>query len=200
MKVSKEQAAANRERILTEAARLIRERGIAGAGVDALVGAAGLTHGSLYSQFGSKDRLAAEALAHALDASSATLAGNDTLAKYVNEYLSKAHRKRVGEGCALAALASEMPRQSDAARESFTAGVKAMVDRLARLLADRPGSKSEALAMVATLVGGLILARGVNDPALSDRILAACRVSLLPRRLTSPALRAGEVEARKRRG
>ena len=67
MRVSKEKAAENRERILTEAARLFREHGLSGVGVDALTDAAGLTHGSLYSQFGSKDRLAAEALSHALD-------------------------------------------------------------------------------------------------------------------------------------
>ncbi|MFX8418063.1 helix-turn-helix domain-containing protein, partial [Acinetobacter baumannii] len=62
MRVSKEQAAANRERILKAAARLMRERGISGVGVDAVTEAAGLTHGSLYSQFGSKERLAAEAV------------------------------------------------------------------------------------------------------------------------------------------
>ena len=61
MRVSKEKAAENRERILTEAARLFREHGLSGVGVDALTDAAGLTHGSLYSQFGSKERLAAEA-------------------------------------------------------------------------------------------------------------------------------------------
>ena len=59
MRVSKEQAAQNRARILAEAARLFRERGLSGVGVDALTEAAGLTHGSLYSQFGSKERLAA---------------------------------------------------------------------------------------------------------------------------------------------
>ena len=65
MRVSKEKAAENRERILTEAAWLFREHGLSGVGVDALTNAAGLTHGSLYSQFGSKERLAAEALNHA---------------------------------------------------------------------------------------------------------------------------------------
>ena len=65
MRVSKEKAGENRERILTEAARLFREHGLSGIGVDALTDAAGLTHGSLYSQFGSKERLAAAALSHA---------------------------------------------------------------------------------------------------------------------------------------
>ena len=179
LKVSKRQTAANRARIVNEAAKMIRQRGIAGSGVDALAGAAGLTHGSLYSLFGSKDHLAAEALAHAIDASGGKLARYATLAAYVNDYLSKAHKDRVGDGCPLAALASEMPRESVPSRDAFTSGVKAMADRLRRLVADRPNPKTEALAIAATLVGGLILARGVNDPELSDRILAASRATLL---------------------
>ena len=42
MRVTKEKAAENRERILKAASRLIRERGISGAGVDALTEAAGI--------------------------------------------------------------------------------------------------------------------------------------------------------------
>src|SRR4029453_19471616 len=68
VRVSKEKAAENRERILLAAARLMRERGISGAGVDALTEAAGMTHGSLYSQFGSKERLLEEAGGHPLKA------------------------------------------------------------------------------------------------------------------------------------
>jgi AcrR family transcriptional regulator len=74
MRVSKEEAAENRERIVIAAAALMRERGISGAGVDALTEAAGLTHGSIYSQFGSKDVLAAEALRFALAKNSAIIA------------------------------------------------------------------------------------------------------------------------------
>src|SRR4029453_742474 len=59
MRVTKEKAAENRARILAAAARLFRERGLSGVGVDALGEAAGMTHGSLYSQFGSKEGLPA---------------------------------------------------------------------------------------------------------------------------------------------
>ena len=68
MRVTKEKAADNREKILQAASRLIRERGISGAGVDALTDAAGMTHGSLYSQFGSKEHLVEEAVTYALAA------------------------------------------------------------------------------------------------------------------------------------
>src|SRR3954449_4692992 len=114
MRVSKEKAAENRELILAGAARLFRQYGLSGVGVDALTDAAGLTHGSLYSQFGSKERLAAEALNHALSASSARMSDAATLDDYVVRYLSPDHRERRGDGCVMAALAGEIPRQGAA--------------------------------------------------------------------------------------
>jgi TetR/AcrR family transcriptional regulator, transcriptional repressor for nem operon len=109
MRVSRQKAAQNRERILAEAARLFREHGLSGVGVDALTEAAGLTHGSLYSQFGSKERLAAEAFGHALSTSSVRMNDAGTLEDYISRYLSSDHRERRGDGCVMAALAGEMP-------------------------------------------------------------------------------------------
>src|SRR5436190_23440307 len=120
MRVSKEQAAKNRERILEAASRLIRERGISSVGVDALTEAAGMTHGSLYSQFGSKERLVEEAVAHAISAKGQEVPEVFALNDYVSEYLSAEHRDMPGSGCPFAALACEMPRQSKGARERFT--------------------------------------------------------------------------------
>ena len=66
MRVSRVQAAQNRQKILTAATRLFRERGIGATGVDAITEGAGLTHGAVYSQFGSKEAIAAEAMREAL--------------------------------------------------------------------------------------------------------------------------------------
>lgn len=181
MRVSKEKAAENRERILTEAGRLFREHGFSGVGVDALTDAAGLTHGSLYSQFGSKEHLAAEALSHAESTSSAFLSDAGTLDEYVIRYLSEDHRKRRGDGCVVAALAGEIPRQGAEIRHSFTDVVHAVMKRIASLVPGRRKSEDEALAIVATMVGALTLARAVDDPGLSDRILAAARTRLMSR-------------------
>jgi TetR/AcrR family transcriptional repressor of nem operon len=184
MRVSKEQAAENRARILTETARMIREAGIAGVGVDALTKAAGLTHGSLYSQFGSKERLVAEALAQAIEASGQKTAreleaGGD-LATVVRRYLAPAHRDAPGTGCALAAIGPEATRQGGPIRRAFTRGVEGFAGRLAAVMPVRAAQSPEdaALATVAGLVGALILARAVDDPALSDRILAASAARL----------------------
>jgi TetR/AcrR family transcriptional regulator, transcriptional repressor for nem operon len=178
MRVSKEQAAKNREQILKAASRLMRERGISGVGVDALTEAAGMTHGSLYSQFGSKERLVEEAVAYAITAKGQEVPEAFALSDYVSEYLSAAHRDEPGSGCPFAALSCEMPRQSGGVRDCFTAGVRGMIG----LLSGRMGSglkprqrEEKALATAASLVGAVVLARAVNDPKLSDDILRATK-------------------------
>lgn len=181
MRVTKEKAAENRERILKAASQLFRERGIAGAGVDALAEAAGMTYGSLYSQFGSKERLVEEALHYALAVSGRTTAAAATFDRFVAGYLAAEHRDRVGQGCPLAALACEVPRQGAGVKAAFTAGLKSMIERLAsRMNPDlKPRQREEqALATAASLVGALVLARAVDDEELSSKILHATKRQL----------------------
>jgi TetR/AcrR family transcriptional repressor of nem operon len=156
----------------------MRERGISGVGVDALTEAAGMTHGSMYSQFGSKERLVEEAVAHAIAAKEQEVPEMFALGDYVSEYLSAAHRDAPGSGCPFAALCCEMPRQSRGVRERFTAGLRGMIGRLSDRMSSRKKQTQryeEALATVASLVGAVVLARAVNDPELSDDILRATR-------------------------
>ena len=181
MRVSKKQAAENRERMLKAAARLIRERGISRVGVDALTEAVGMTHGSLYSQFRCKERLVEEATAYAIAAKRQEVPAVFALSDYVSKYLSPTHRDGPGSGCALAALSGEMSRQSQAVRDRFTAGVRGMIG----LLSDRMGSglkqrqrEEKAIVTIASLVGALVLARAVNDRKLSDDILRVTKKKL----------------------
>jgi TetR/AcrR family transcriptional repressor of nem operon len=178
MRVTKQQAAANRERILEEAARLFRERGIASVGVDALAAAAGMTHGSLYSQFGSKERLAIEAMKHASAGNAARSAGARSLGEFAEGYLSARHRDAAGNGCVLAALGGEVRQHDGPVRETFTAALRRMAARIEALLPPGEARADAALGAVATLVGSLMLARAVDDPALSERLLAAGRRQL----------------------
>jgi TetR/AcrR family transcriptional regulator, transcriptional repressor for nem operon len=180
MKLTKEKIEENRERILDEAARLFRERGVRGVGVDALGEAAGLTHGSLYSQFGSKDGLLSEAVGRAFASFGAKFGAIKDFRAYVASYLSAEHRDNAGRGCVVAALGSEMPRQSPDTRRVFTDGVRRSMARVSALL---PGSAKQrredaALAALATLAGAMMLARSVDDPDLSNRILSAARAQL----------------------
>ena len=61
MRVSREQAAANRERIIDAAGALFRAKGFGGIGVADIMKAADLTHGGFYGHFASKDDLVAQA-------------------------------------------------------------------------------------------------------------------------------------------
>jgi TetR/AcrR family transcriptional repressor of nem operon len=184
MRVSKEKAAENRARILDAAARLFRERGVSGVGVDALMDAAGLTYGSLYSHFGSKDRLIADAVAQAFSSFGAKFGAIENLDTYVAEYLSGEHRDNPGSGCTVAAIGCEIPRQSKTVRQVFTAAAKRSMTRLSALLPARNvrTREDDALAMLATMSGAMMLARAVDDPEFSDRILAACRARLTKKR------------------
>ena len=93
MRVSRAQADENRERIIETAARLFREKGFDGIGLNDLMQAAGLTRGGFYGHFESKQDLAAMACKRALEANAATLSdeAHRDLSGFVDFYLSDAH-------------------------------------------------------------------------------------------------------------
>jgi TetR/AcrR family transcriptional regulator, transcriptional repressor for nem operon len=181
MKVSRAKAAENREAILTNAARLFREKGVPGVGVDALAEAAGMTHGSLYSQFGSKDKLLAESLEHGFARTGELATQIKSAAESIALYLTPGHRDNPGRGCFMAALGGDMPRQSVEVRKAFTKVVKGNTARLADKLAKGSSAQrqDQMLATVASMVGAMVLARAVDDREFSDRILSATRSKLL---------------------
>jgi len=179
MKVSKEQAAENRQRIIDTAAKLFREHGFEGIGVADLMKSAGLTHGGFYGHFKSKDDLMEQAAARAVDASMETWnhmiasAGEDALAAYVDFYTSPAHRDAPGAGCIMAALGAESARQAAPVRHTLTAGVQRLFEGLSRVVSGRTAAarREKAIVTFASLVGAMVLARAVDDNALSDEIL-----------------------------
>jgi TetR/AcrR family transcriptional repressor of nem operon len=182
MRVSKHVAAENRQRIIQTAARLFRERGLSNIGVDELAGAAGLSSGSLYNYFGSKDGLTVEAVDEAFADFARRMRGKQDLADYVAAYLSPDHRDDRGSACAVATLGCEVSGQSKAVRASFTQGIKQLVARMkVRLSPERPEGAGDDAAwmMMATMIGSMILARAIDDPLLSNQILAMGRVQVL---------------------
>lgn len=186
MKVSREQAARNRERILDAAAQLFRERGFEGIGVADLMKEAGLTHGGFYGHFSSKDALIAEASARALTRSLALWSNlaeresGDPLSAVAGAYLAITHRDNPGAGCLLAALGPDVSRQGPAVRRAATDHLRSAFDLLAKLVrgTSKAARRREAIGTYATLVGAMVMARAVDDRALSQEILNAARTSV----------------------
>jgi TetR/AcrR family transcriptional repressor of nem operon len=177
MRVSREQAAENRKRIVETAARMFREKGFEGVGVDAIMKGAGLTHGGFYGHFRSKHDLAAEAITRALERSAERQRRFTGLRDLVSDYLSERHRANRANGCAIAALGGEMARQGEDIRRGVTAYVRVQLDRFSQLLKGGTAAsrRKRAITTLAGIIGALMLARAVEDAALSDEILTAAR-------------------------
>lgn len=184
MRVSREQAAENRRRIVDEASRLFREGGIATTGVDAVMNAAGLTHGGFYTHFESKDKLAAEAcaqsLARSLEKWTALAGRKNPLKAIVEHYLSERHRDNPGEGCLIAALLTEASRSKPEVRQAITDGIKSLLGVLESKVSgrDKKARRANAVNLFTSLIGALAVARAVDDPVLSTEILSAASKAL----------------------
>jgi AcrR family transcriptional regulator len=167
------------ERILEAASRLFREHGIAAVGLAKIMAEAGLTVGTFYTHFKSKEALLREALLRSLDARhdelKQALHGAD-IEILVRAYLSPEHRDAAGTGCPIAALASEVARHPRATRHTFASHNAPILDVLAACLSSRQGKevgRADAAALLGLLAGTLQIARATPDRAESDAILEA---------------------------
>jgi TetR/AcrR family transcriptional regulator, transcriptional repressor for nem operon len=181
MRVSRTQAAENRQTVINAASRLFREHGFDGIGLKDLMEGAGLTQGAFYKQFASKEDLAAQASRRALESASrrwsaaAEANPKDPLGAVIAFYLSPEHREERMDGCPIVALGSDAARESSDVKASFEAGIKAHLEVLGRMVAEMNGNapKSKAMAILSTMVGALTLSRVVNDPDLARAFLDA---------------------------
>jgi len=177
------ETAEKRERILVEGARQFRERGFSGVSVNDVMHAAGLTHGPFYNHFPSKEALMAGCIDHASAKALADLDETGTESAdwkgYVEYYLSPEHRENAGQGCLIAALGSEIARQPGVTA-SLTRHVKSTVEKMAGHFpwGKKRDARAKSIRALSGMVGAMILARAVDDPALSEEILATVRSSL----------------------
>ncbi|CZW64695.1 TetR family transcriptional regulator [Enterobacter hormaechei] len=179
---------ASHERIVDVAARAIRRSGYDGTGVADIMKEAGLTHGAFYAHFASREAMLAEAADRAgaqsnaaTAAAAASVAPQQAMETLIRGYLSQAHQEATETGCPIAALVSEMPRQSPEVRRAATRHIKGAIDLIAQQSADwgQAAAHERALVIAATLVGALALVRAVDDPALADRMREAAIQHLL---------------------
>ena len=170
------------------ASQAFRERGVAETGVDEVMRRAGLTHGGFYAHFNDKTELVAEACGAAFDAAVPNL---DRIAAaptpairarlLIDSYLGPRHRDNRGSGCLIVAVGADMVRLRGGARAGYARGFSRHIDRLAaalRLSADPVRNRERATLLMSSLVGGLLVARAIDDPAQSDTMLQAMRRQL----------------------
>jgi TetR/AcrR family transcriptional repressor of nem operon len=195
MRYDAEHKQKTRKKVLRAAASAIRAEGPHRIGVAQVMADAGLTHGGFYAHFASKEDLIAASIEEMFrqgsgrfEAETAGVSAREGLARYIDFYLSAAHRDSRGLGCPLPYLAADAPRLTGKSRDAFAVGVARLTERLAGKIGElgRAGAEGEAEAeaeaeaasTLAELVGALSLARAEPDSDRSDAILNVSRAAL----------------------
>src|SRR5262245_34866243 len=173
-----------RQRILKTAARLFNQKGFSEASIEEIMTAAGLTHGGFYRHFNSKDELYGEAVRNFLhrDVQDTWQKPRPELcdpkvssARYVvDAYLSREHLDDLDGSCPLIGLPSDVARSSQAVKAAYRDVAQSMI-RLFEANLDGPRTHERALVLTALCVGGMVLARGIDDQRLADDIRNAAR-------------------------
>jgi TetR/AcrR family transcriptional repressor of nem operon len=166
-------------RILDAAARRVREEGLDGAAIVPVMRDAGLTHGAFYSHFATKDDLAVAAFAHAISTGRAHWIKpigrerwSSRLKGLAARYLTAAHRDDLATSCAFAALSSDAAHSSPEFRAAYERELRASLSAICGGSDER---LDDALALMTICVGGMALARAVDDNDFSARILRVAR-------------------------
>lgn len=174
MKVTKDQAAANKEAILTAASRMYREKGIDGIGIGELSRSVGLTHGGFYGQFpGGKEQLASEAVTRTFESNIQNWQDAKSIPELIGRYLTQGHLNNWTDGCPIPALAADVARTGGAVSSSFTKGIEQLIDLLMELVEGetRDEKHQESLRILSSIAGAMLIARALDNPELSRQFL-----------------------------
>jgi len=184
MRYSAKHKQETRERIVRTASRHFRQRGEEGVGIADLMSKLKLTHGGFYKHFDSKEELLAEAIAKAFEDVEQRFADTVSGAKpgtelktLIENYLSPEHCANPGEGCPMAALASEIGRLPPRVRTQIDQAIKRRGKRVAGLM---PGATQEerekkTMVLLSGLIGTISVARALGDPEARKTVLEASK-------------------------
>lgn len=206
-----------RKKIIDSARRLFNRYGFENVSLTEIMAGAGLTHGGFYSYFNSKSDLYAEVLGcfftdpewkNCWEGVQVDLSSTDVGPQIVRAYLSRQHFEDIDNSCPMVALPSDVARSGAAARRAFQTVFKAMVSVLERsLIAKRQKDRDRrvlAQSIAALSIGGMIVARTIDDRSLADELRAACTVVALEiggwsRKRRSKGPPSGRMEVKDRR-
>jgi TetR/AcrR family transcriptional repressor of nem operon len=171
-----------RQRILKSAARLFNRKGFADVTIDEIMTAAGLTHGGFYRHFGGKEELYAEAVRQFLRQGLAEpwqlkhtkrCESGQSFAKFVvDAYLSRDHLQDVDGSCPLIGLSSDVARSGQTVKAAYREVAESMI-KVFQANVDGAEAREQALVLLALCVGGMVLARAVDDDGLADELRQA---------------------------
>lgn len=179
-----EQKDESRQRIVKSARRLFNRRGFSEVTIDEIMADAGLTRGGFYNHFGAKEELYAEAIlqfGHSDPPERWQTAGFDFAAQgpalareIVNAYLSQGHFDDLDGSCPMVGLPSDTARSGKLVRAAYQQILEMMVGAFETTLPPAPDrTRGRALALAAMCVGGMVLARAVDDRQLADELREA---------------------------
>jgi TetR/AcrR family transcriptional regulator, transcriptional repressor for nem operon len=173
-----------KKRIVASARRLFNRHGFQAVSLDAIMAGAGLTRGGFYSYFESKSALYTEVLGcfftdpdwqSCWEGVEVDLSARDVGPQVVRAYLSRQHYEDVENSCPMAALPTDVSRSDKRAREAFEAVFAAMVSVLERSMPAKGRSRHQAAqALAALCVGGMVVARALENRAAADALRDAC--------------------------
>jgi TetR/AcrR family transcriptional regulator, transcriptional repressor for nem operon len=173
-----------RERIVKSARRLFNRKGFAEVTIDEIMAEAGLTHGGFYKHFDAKEDLYAEAILQFLCLDTpepwqsthvdACAQGPKLARMIVNAYLSREHFEDRDGSCPLVALPSDVARGGEAVKAAFRQVLGKMVTVFAANLPESE-ARQRALALVAMCIGGMVVARAVDEQSLAGEFRDAAR-------------------------
>lgn len=176
----------SRAKILRGAGRGFRRAGFGGAGVDGLAKEAGVTSGAFYAHFESKAAAFREAIASGLNEFRQGVEqfrdrfGSRWRTQFIDFYLGDRRTCELSDSCALQSLSGEVARADEATRAAYEAELRSIIATVSEGLDKGPKARREqAVALLALLVGGVTLARAVQDKDFGDEIAAAVRKAAL---------------------
>ncbi len=176
--------AAVKKRIVESARRLFNRYGFESVSLSRIMAGAGLTHGGFYSYFKSKSDLYAEVLGcfftdpewkSCWEGVHVDLSSTDVGPQVVRAYLSRQHYEDVENSCPMVALPTDVARSGVSARRAFETVFKAMVSVLERsLVKNGRRRRATAQSIAALSIGGMVVARTMEDRGLADELREAC--------------------------
>jgi TetR/AcrR family transcriptional regulator, transcriptional repressor for nem operon len=174
-----------KERIVNSARRLFNRHGFEQVSLDQIMAGAGLTRGGFYSYFDSKSDLYAEVLGcfftdpnwkNCWEGVEVDLRSSNAGSQVVSAYLSRQHFENVEDSCPMVALPADVTRSGAKARSAFEAVFSGMVSVLERSMRGRRRNRhAVAKATAALCVGGMIVARAIENRDAADSLRDACK-------------------------